>query len=235
MVVQLLEAFSTELERRQVALAQTLLPVVDDRSPEILQAARFERLTELCYLVQFDVPYTKASSDMVLPVVAARGPWPAAALVPVLDTAADEARLESILARTYEGTRDCPRLNGVRHSADVLAGYRSLTEAGARPWWFAVEGDRVVGCLLLAEHAHPPLVELVYMGIVPEARGHGWGRRLVQFCQAWRAGRAVTGLIVAVDLENQPALAVYQAAGLVEWERRVVWARLLGTARAPDG
>src|SRR5690349_21159319 len=38
---------------------------------------------------------------------------------------ANHGRLMAIIEQTYEGTRDCPRLNGVRKIDDVLAGYRA--------------------------------------------------------------------------------------------------------------
>jgi ribosomal protein S18 acetylase RimI-like enzyme len=51
------------------------------------------------------------------------------------------------------------------------------------------------------------------------------GRRVVDFAlrQAVRAGGE--RLVLAVDAANAPALDVYQKGGLIEWERRTVFAR----------
>ena len=69
-------------------------------------------------------------------------------------------------------------------------------------------------------------MELVYMGIVPAARGQGFGWQILQFA-LWQAelGKAER-LVLAVDEDNEHALRTYRRAGLVVWDRRTVYARL---------
>jgi ribosomal-protein-alanine N-acetyltransferase len=64
------------------------------------------------------------------------------------------------------------------------------------------------------------------MGVVPEARGRGLGRRIVDFALAQAARAGTERLVLAVDAANGPALGVYRGAGFVEWERRTVYARM---------
>ncbi len=87
--------------------------------------------------------------------------------------------------------------------------------------------QRDIGCLLLADHPESNQWELVYMGLVPEARGRGWGAKIARHAQweAQRAGRE--RLVLAVDAANRPAVAMYQQAGLFAWDRRVVLLRVL--------
>jgi len=69
----------------------------------------------------------------------------------------------------------------------------------------------------------------VYMGVLPEWRGRGWGIEVAQWAQ-WRArilGRE--RLVLAVDAENGPALAAYVAAGFGAWDDRSAYICVLGT------
>jgi ribosomal protein S18 acetylase RimI-like enzyme len=131
-----------------------------------------------------------------------------------------------VLGRTYEGTLDCPSIDGQRAPADILEGYASTGVFRPEHWLMAKHEDAAVGCLLLADHP-PDQLELVYMGLVPAARGRHWGTWLVRQAQwlARQAGRQ--RLVVAVDLANTPAVKLYRAEGFVKWEtRKAVGCRL---------
>jgi ribosomal protein S18 acetylase RimI-like enzyme len=65
----------------------------------------------------------------------------------------------------------------------------------------------------------------MYMGLVPEARGRGWGRQITQHAQ-WSASRAgVERIVLAVDRVNEPALRMYRSTGFEMWDRRCVYVR----------
>ena len=134
--------------------------------------------------------------------------------------ATDEGRLAAIVERTYEGTLDCPALNGVRDLPDVLASYRACGEFDPARWFIACRGERDVGCLLLADHPDADQWEIVYVGLVPEERGRGSGLALTRHAQwlARQAGRA--RLVLAVDAANAPAVAAYRSAGFIDYESR---------------
>jgi ribosomal protein S18 acetylase RimI-like enzyme len=86
---------------------------------------------------------------------------------------------------------------------------------------------RDVGVLLLADHPRAGHWELMYMGLVPEARGHGWGRHIARHAQWLARCAAVERIVLAVDAANRPALAMYERAGFAEWDRRSVFVRIL--------
>ena len=104
--------------------------------------------------------------------------------------------------------------------ADVLAGYRATGSHDPQRWLLVRHEGRDVGCLLLSDYPEQGNVELVYMGVVPEARGEGWGMHIARQAQwlARQAGRP--RLVLAVDAANAPALRIYLALGFRPWDRR---------------
>jgi len=130
------------------------------------------------------------------------------------------------LLRTYEESQDCPQLNGVRNSIDVLEGYREQGVFAPERWFFVQREDHDVGALILTDHPEGGNWELVYMGLVPEARGNGLGRQILDFAM-WQAGLGgAERLVLAVDEANQYAREMYERAGFVAWDYRTVYARL---------
>jgi mycothiol synthase len=144
--------------------------------------------------------------------------------------AADDSRLAAVVERTYEGTLDCPRLNGVREVRDVLAGYRACGAFDPAQWFIVCREKRDVGCLLLTDHPDEDQWEIVYAGLVPEERGAGSGLALARHAQwvARQAGRS--RLVLAVDAANVPAVSTYTAAGFVIWDRRRAFLRIFPKA-----
>jgi ribosomal protein S18 acetylase RimI-like enzyme len=82
-----------------------------------------------------------------------------------------------------------------------------------------------VGVVLLAEHVKPRNWELMYMGLVREVRGRGWGRQIARYTQWLARGARIERILVAVDASNEPAAAVYRETGFEMWERRAVYLR----------
>ena len=137
-------------------------------------------------------------------------------------------RFAAVVERTYVGTRDCPRLDGVRPIGEVLDGYRAVGRFDPARWLVVAMRGNDVGCLLLADHPPHKLWEIVYMGIVPEARGNGFGLAVTRHAQ-WLAGKAgAERLVLAVDAANEPAIKGYAAAGFAGWDRRSVFLKVLG-------
>ena len=62
------------------------------------------------------------------------------------------------------------------------------------------------------------------MGLVPEWRGKGIGRAIIQHAQALAAQAGALSLSLTVDGQNTPAQRVYAQAGLVEEGREVLLA-----------
>jgi ribosomal protein S18 acetylase RimI-like enzyme len=133
-----------------------------------------------------------------------------------------------VLERTYEGTLDCPRLNGVRAAEDVLATYRSAGCFDPATWFLVRSQGKDIGCLLLTDYPQDEQWELTYVGLLKSVRGRGLGRQLVRHAQwlSQQAGRR--RLVLSVDAANAPAIGLYASEGFVAWDRRAVYLRLFG-------
>ncbi len=131
-----------------------------------------------------------------------------------------------IVDRTYVETLDCPQLSTFQSTAATLAGY-CQNKAFAPDLWFnvsaATEPHVAVGCLILARHTSTDieagigntLLELVYMGIIPEYRGRGLSKDLVAAVNELALAERFTGVVLAVDARNHPAARVYSESGFV--------------------
>jgi mycothiol synthase len=218
----LADAVVRQLDAAGVEMAQALLPSQEFELLPVLTAAGFAHLADLIYLsceaAQFPTRPPECEG-----------------LQFAVHDAAERGRLIEVVERTYEGTLDCAGLNGMRRMDDVIDGYRETGVFRPENWLIAVsrpsassgQGERDVGVLLLADHPRAQHWELMYMGLVPEARGNGWGCEIVRQAQ-WLAQRAGTERIVlAVDAANRPALAMYERAGFAAWDRRSVFVRVL--------
>ena len=121
----------------------------------------------------------------------------------------------------------------MRTAEDVLAGYRSNGVFDPKLWLLVRRRQRGVGCLLLADHLRHDNMELLYLGLIPAARGRGCGRQLARQAQwlARRAGRR--RLVLAVDAANAPAIQTYTAVGFQTWQQRESYVKLpiIGTPR----
>ena len=70
-----------------------------------------------------------------------------------------------------------------------------------------------------------PVIEIVYMGLLPHARGKGFGTLLVD--QAAKVAVTLGGsrFILGVDRANQPALDIYKRKGMTSLLSETVWAK----------
>jgi ribosomal protein S18 acetylase RimI-like enzyme len=210
---RLLAELLAALVGAKVRLAQALLTA--DHGPDFERFAgqRFEHVADLLYMVALAsaFPECRPATDLEFEPYAE----------------SQQQRLAALVERTYEATRDCPRMNGLRETADVLSGYRAAGRFDPGRWFFLRHDGHDVGCLLLTEHPQHLQCELVYVGLVPEVRGRSWGIEAVRRAQSLAAEAHATCLLLAVDAANEPAVAMYAAAGFAAWDRRSVLVRLL--------
>lgn len=134
-------------------------------------------------------------------------------------------RLSKALGRTYINSFDCPKFDGLRTLDDTIAGYRATCDRDIQDWMIAVEDGADVGVLLLADFPKLQQLEMVYMGVVPEARNRGIGSALIQRAQAIALQRRAKKLLLAVDAANDPARRLYDRAGFRQWLNRSVFFR----------
>jgi ribosomal protein S18 acetylase RimI-like enzyme len=144
--------------------------------------------------------------------------------------AATQQAFAQILLRTYEGTLDCPELNGLRTVEEILAGHRAQGRFDPQHWWLVLEEAQPVGVLLINAATDERAWELIYMGLIPPARGRGLGRQILAKAlhEAWQA--RVRKLTLSVDCRNLPALHLYQQAGFEVRDQREVFLAILTQA-----
>lgn len=147
------------------------------------------------------------------------------------DSTSARASLAALLESTYRDTLDCPGLAGLRSASDILEGHRRGGRFDPALWSILTIEGAPVGALLLNPALHVQALELVYLGLVPSARGLGLGRLLIERAMAIAGERSVRSVMLAVDEANAPALRLYRAAGFRRISRRAAFVRPL-TARA---
>jgi mycothiol synthase len=208
----LLAAACEQLAHAGMGMAQCLLRHDGQADLPLLAQAGFEHFGDLFYLVcvATDFPHSAPATELVFE------PY----------TPALHAEFAAVVEATYEGTLDCPRMNGLRTIEETLDGYRGAGEFDPARWLLVRRARVAIGCLLLADYPDQENYELAYMGLVPSARGHSWGKRIAQYAQwrAYKAGRE--RLVVAADAANTPALRMYTAVGFRPWDRRSVLVRV---------
>jgi mycothiol synthase len=125
------------------------------------------------------------------------------------------------IARTYEASLDCPGLAGLRTMDETLVTHKRTGAFSPRWWHVATREGSPVGVVLLNNRKGRG--EITYLGVVPEARGHGVGRALVERAIQDTAEMGLPLVGLAVDTSNAPAVRLYAAAGFREIRRRLAW------------
>jgi len=215
---RLVDAVVLDLDGLGVELTQVLVNSSESRLVPILNQAGFRRLAELLYMT-CEAPRFPRERHTT------------GELSYVAYNDSQRAILVQLIERSYDGTLDCVGLNGIRDVDNVVTGYQATGSYRTENWLIVRAGGTDVGILLLADHPNAGHWELMYMGLVPEARGHGWGRQIAQHAQ-WLARRAgVERIVLAVDSGNEPALRMYRGTGFELWDRRTVYVRFLRESR----
>jgi ribosomal protein S18 acetylase RimI-like enzyme len=198
------------LDEAGIRMSQVLLPDCNSPTALVLRAAGFEHLTDLAYLTweSVEVPVERRTSLDFVPY----------------DGAAHE-RFVSVTEATYDQTLDCPALGGRRPMDEVLEGYQETGVFRPENWLLVRSGGEDVGVLLLTEHRAARHWELLYMGLVPRARGKRMGRDIVRHAQRLAHGAGAERIVLAVDAENFPAIKMYNETGFIAWDRRTVFVR----------
>jgi ribosomal protein S18 acetylase RimI-like enzyme len=210
---RLLQAACGDLAATGVRIVQALETVDHGDEVDALVAEGFRHVNDLLYLVSLRGRFPSVPGSEPLELIAYND--------------AEPDRMAGVIVRTYAGSLDCPELGNLRPIDEVLAGYRAVGQFDPARWLIARENGRDVGCLLLGRHDGDSQMELIYLGVVPEARGRGLGAQLVCAAQRLAGEDDCQRLVTAVDAANQPAIAVYAAAGFVAWDRRSVYLRVL--------
>lgn len=211
---ELMTALNQWLSDQGVRLAQCLLPTGYAARAEPLTRRGFHYVTRLTDLHHYlDIPADDLGRRERLEYVSY--------------AECDETEFEALLDRTYVGTLDCPEINGVRPAADAIAGYQGGDDFDAERWWLVRHRGTAVGVVLTAATS-PGAWELLYFGVVPEHRGHGFGREIVRKILFEAKASGAVELSLAVDYRNEPARQIYRRAGFDEGESREVYLAVFG-------
>lgn len=136
-------------------------------------------------------------------------------------------RLAELLARTYEGTLDCPELCGLRDPVDVADSHMATGVFDPSLWLIVLDHDKAEGCVLLSRSPELRGVELVYFGFTPALRGKRIALPLLQYAVGRTRAPSVMELTCAVDDRNEPAKKLYDRAGMRRYSGRVAFVRPL--------
>jgi mycothiol synthase len=209
-----IEAAMEDARQQGVVLIQTMMEPSDAAGKTVFSYAGLTQLATLNFMERrppLHPPAFELPGDLTL--------------------AAYEARTHSLFAdaivRSYEQTLDCPALSGMRDVEDVIEGHKAVGVFDPQFWGVLLRGDQPMGCLLLAEIPARNGLELVYLGLTPEARGRGLGRLLMQRVLAIASRRQFAVATLAVDAANTPALRLYRRCGYTSAAQRVAMIKRL--------
>ncbi len=192
----------------RLRLVQALLEPHQQHECEALTDAGFSDLATLLYMERKkNLTYQPLALDGELQVQQ----W---------DQTHHDTFAAAILA-SYEDTQDCPGLLGLRRIEDIMAGHRSTGEFDPALWFSVSHGGEPVGVMLLNKVPQRQALELVYLGLSPRWRGRGLARRLLEHGVGLAARHRMTNVMLAVDANNKPALALYGKMDFVECGRKI--------------
>jgi ribosomal protein S18 acetylase RimI-like enzyme len=197
--------FSKDAFAPSAGLIQLMLPADDDVLESSARAAGLDFVANLLLLGR------SCAQQEIEP------------LDPALHFAACGLELPHVIENTYEGTLDCPMLTGKRATSDVIKGYAATGSTGKTYWRTLFASQNPIGCVLVATHPKLEIAELVYMGLVPPARGLGIGGHLLMEAERLTLASGLSKLVIGVDAANAPARKHYEDAGYLVWERKRVF------------
>lgn len=187
--------------RRDVHLAQVLVEPGNHPARHLFQQCGFSDLAELQYL---NTTVRSSTPPVQLPHGFS---WETYSPV-----------THGIFARTilasYESSLDCPALSGMRHIDDVIASHKASGEFDPNHWYLLYEKSTPLAVLLLAHVPRADAMDLVYLGLVPQARGRGLGATVLRKALRTALDANISKLTLAVDAANTPALKLYHRHGL---------------------
>ena len=208
---QLHQAAIEFLEPQDLSMVQALVDPSRQTALTRLQQSGLNYITDLCFMLALAEGFPEQLPESQLQFT----PY----------SEIDEAEFAQLVAATYPGSADCPELDGKRNINDTLTGYQASGQFDPNLWFAVSAGTKQVGCLLLAPYAESNQTELVYCGILPEARGQQFGKQMVHFAQYQTKRQSHNRLVLAVDQRNTPAINIYDDCGFVTFEMKSALAR----------
>lgn len=208
----LLQSIGRRFDAAGVAFAQCLLPVDDRAAREALDRNRF--------LFRGDLLFQSCDLTKNLP---GERRTPLTFVTPADSTLERFAR---VVEQTYQGSLDCPCLEGVRSGEAALEAHRSAGHFDSELWrlyqWRGIDA----GITLLARQDDPESWEVVYTGVTPAFRGRGIGSAMMHAALRQAQSHGATRMHLAVDCRNRFARQIYSDLGFEGQGLRSVHLRL---------
>lgn len=210
----LLQAAYRWVVKQGITFCHTVLPPSHYGWEATLLAHRMTHLAELHYL---------SGSVTSSPLVSSSNK-PAEPIRLQAFTELDELAQKALIDDVSQESLDCPGLREALSSQALLAGFYQKAPYAPCHWYSIHVDDQPVGALLLSplkDHCW----ELLLMGVVPQWRGKGIGREVLQAAFRLAAQEGATEIMLTVDALNTPAQRLYQRAGLDRYaeQRLLAW------------
>lgn len=215
----LLREATRVLDRAGAWIGQALLEADQVREQAALQRNGFQRLTELRY-------FERAVSQ--LPPSPPRTPKPALSYE-TYRRSRNRLAFAAVLEQTYRGTLDCPELNGVRDGRQSLASHEAAGGFAPNLWRLYRRNGTTVGVLLMTPRPEQQAWEVLYLGVVAEARRSGVGTAMLRDALQAARDAQVKRLLIVADARNAPAIALYESLGFRQTDARIACVRLAPT------
>ena len=191
------------MEDRGISIGQAIFEPDDLAEPaDVRIQGGFPHLTDLHYML--------CPVDSAVP-----GRSPQTFETETFEPATNFQRFAQVLLRTYIDTLDCPEIDGLRTPEEALAAHQATGRFDPKRWRLIRQNGRDVGLLLINLHPDRDLLEIVYLGVVPEARGQGLGQAMVQKAVT-ESRRERRPIVLAVDSRNHVAQKIYRRWGFLD-------------------
>jgi GNAT superfamily N-acetyltransferase len=106
--------------------------------------------------------------------------------------------------------------------AQILADYAATRESERERAWIATRNGVRLGCVFCVRGPDDETAKLRLFLVVPEARGLGLGRRLVETCMGWARARGYRRMTLWTYESHRAVCALYERTG---WKIRSSEAR----------
>lgn len=204
-------------------IAQTLLCESKRNEADLLGECGFPELTQLRFL-------TRVSSEET-PEISA-GNWQFETW-----TQQKDEQFARAIEKTYEGTRDCPELNGCRTGEQALTSHTLSGNFDPKLWRVYSQDGEDVGIALLSPHSDSTdesradnsdqrVWEIVYLGVAASHRNRGLAKRMLADMLHQARDGGADEVMLGVDIRNEPAIRLYEQFGFRSFDQRKVHARL---------
>ncbi len=217
-------------EPGQIRLIQVLLEPTQQREEQALSQAGFTRLASLIYMRRSSLGTLDTEDPDRL------------AADPTIFIECDGKTLTAqtwhddrhdVFARAIESsyldTEDCPELVGIREIDDIIAGHMAVGRFEPDLWSAYYLDDQPAAVLLLNRLIDRAELELVYLGLSPAFRGKGLATRLMQHALSLARAHNDSGIHLAVDQQNVPAMKLYKGLGFRATGRKTAMIYVLKT------